>query len=83
MILYISHVGFDFGAQINWTSDMNGQMEQNFPFIPIFWNFRATLHGTLYSKISEQNSRKCLFHSLPHPEFHPEWRALFILSLSF
>ena len=54
----------------------NGRMERNFPVIPIFRNFRPTSRGT--PKISEWNSGKCLFHSLPNPEF-PEflvqWKA--------
>ena len=54
----------------------NGRMEQNFPVIPIFRNFRPTSRGT--PKISEWNSGKCLFHSLPYPEFPEflvEWKA--------
>ena len=54
----------------------NGRMERNFPVIPILRNFRPTSRGT--PKISEWNSGKCLFHSLPNPEF-PEflvkWKA--------
>ena len=51
-------------------------MEQNFPVILIFRNFRPTSRGT--PKISESNSGKCLFHSLPHqefPEFLVEWKV--------
>ena len=48
-------------------------MERNFPVIPIFRNFRPTSRGT--PKISEWNSGKCLFHSLPNPEFLVEWKA--------
>ena len=54
----------------------NGRMERNFPVIPIFRNFRPTSRGT--PKISEWNSGKCLFHSLPNPEFPEflvEWKA--------
>ena len=54
----------------------NGRMERNFPVIPIFRNFRPTSWGT--PKISEWNSGKCLFHSLPNPEFPEflvEWKA--------
>ena len=54
----------------------NGRMEWNFPVIPIFWNFRPTSRGT--PKILEWNSGKCLFHSLPNPEFPEflvEWKA--------
>ena len=51
-------------------------MERNFPVIPIFRNFRPTSRGT--PKISEWNSGKCLFHSLPNPEFPEflvEWKV--------
>ena len=54
----------------------NGRMEQNFLVIPILRNFRLTSRGT--PKISEWNSGKCLFHSLPNPEFPEflvEWKA--------
>ena len=54
----------------------NGRMERNFPVIPILRNFRPTSRGT--PKISEWNSGKCLFHSLPNrefPEFLVEWKA--------
>ena len=54
----------------------NGWMERNFLVIPILWNFRPTSRGT--PKISEWNSGKCLFHSLPNPEFLEflvEWKA--------
>ena len=48
--------------------ERNGRMERNFPVIPTFRNFRPTSRGT--PKISEWNTGKCLFHSLPNPEFH-------------
>ena len=51
-------------------------MERNFLVIPILRNFRPTSRGT--PKISEWNSGKCLFHSLPNPEFPEflvEWKA--------
>ena len=54
----------------------NGRMERNFPVIPILRNFRPTSRGT--PKISKWNSGKCLFHSLPNPEFPEflvEWKA--------
>ena len=54
----------------------NGRMERNFPVIPILRNFGPTSRGT--PKISEWNSRKRLFHSLPNPEFLEflvEWKA--------
>ena len=57
----------------------NGRMERNFPVIPIFRNFRPTSRGT--PKISEWNSGKCLFHSLPNPEFPEflvEWKAPYV-----
>ena len=72
-----SHVEFDFRALRNWARALrNGRMERNFPVIPIFRNFRPTSRGT--PKISEWNSGKCLFHSLPNPEFPEflvEWKA--------
>ena len=54
-------------------------MEQYFPVSPIFRNFRPTSRGT--PKISEWNSGKCLFHSLPNaefPEFLVEWKTPFV-----
>ena len=49
------------------------EWNRNFPVIPIFRNFRPTSRGT--PKISGWNLGKCLFHSLPHPEFLFEWKA--------
>ena len=66
--LRISHGEFRFPG-----SEKLGP-ERNFP---IFRNFRPTSRGT--PKISEWNSGKCLFHSLPNtrfPEFLVEWKAL-------
>ena len=60
----------------------NGRMERNFPVIPIFRNFRPISWGT--PKISEWKLGKCLFHSLPHPEFSEvlvEWEAAPPISL--
>lgn len=57
-------------------------MERNFPVIPIFRNFRPTSRRT--PKISEWNSGKCMFHSLPHPEFPDFGRmesALYLLQI--
>ena len=74
--LRISHVEFRFPGSEKLGPSRNGRMERNFPVIPIFWNFRPTSRGT--SKISQWNSGKCLFHSLPNPgfpEFLVEWRA--------
>ena len=54
----------------------NGGMERNFPVIPIFRNCKPTSRGI--PKISEWNSGKCLFQSLPNPEFPEflvEWKA--------
>ena len=74
--LRTSHVEFRFPVSENLGTSSNGRMEQNFPVIPIFRNFRPTSRGT--PKISEWNSGKCLFHSLPNPEFTEflvEWKA--------
>jgi len=65
--LRISHVEFRFPGSEKLGPSRNGRMEQNFQVIPIFRNFRPTSRGT--PKISEWNSGKCLFHSLPNPEF--------------
>ena len=65
-----------FPGSENLGTSRNGRMERNFPVIPIFRNFRPTSRGT--PKISEWNSGKCLFHSLPNPEFPEflvEWKA--------
>ena len=55
----------------------NRRMERNFAVIQIFRNFRPTTRGT--PKISERNSGKCLFHSLPLPEF-PEFLVEYMAS---
>ena len=49
--LMISHVEFRFPVSANLGPSRNGRMEQNFPVIPIFGNFRPTSRGT--PKISE------------------------------
>ena len=75
-ILRISHVEFRFPGSEKPGPSRNGRMERNFPVIPIFRNFRPTSRGT--PKISEWNSGKFLFHSLPNPEFPEflvEWKA--------
>ena len=80
--LRTSHVEFRFPVSENLGTSRNGRMEQNFPVIPIFRNFRPTSRGT--PKISEWNSGKCLFHSLPNPgfpEFLVEWKAPTIFGL--
>ena len=74
--LRISHVEFWFPGSENLGPSRNGRMERNFPVIPILRNFRPTSRGT--PKISEWNSGKCVFHSLPNPEFPEflvEWKA--------
>ena len=74
--LRISHVEFRFPGSQKLGPSRNGRMERNFPVIPIFRNFRPTSRGT--PKISELNSGKCLFHSLPSagiPEFLVKWKA--------
>ena len=70
--LRISHVEFRFLGLEKLGPSRNGRMEWNFPVILIFRNFtcRPTSQGT--PRISEWNSGKCLFHSLPNPEF-PEF----------
>ena len=74
--LRISHVEFWFPGSEKLGPSRNGRMERNFPVIPILRNFRPTSRGT--TQISEWNYGKCLFHSLPNPEF-PEflvkWKA--------
>ena len=49
--LRTSDVEFRFPVSENLGTSRNGRMEQNFPVIPIFRNFRPTSRGT--SKISE------------------------------
>ena len=74
--LRISNVEFRFPGSEKLGPSRNGGMERNFPVIPIFRNFRPTSRGT--PKISEWNSGKCLFHSLPNPgfpEFLVAWKA--------
>ena len=74
--LRISHLEFRFPGSEKLGPSRNGRMERNFPVITIFRNFRPTSRGT--PKISEWNSGKCLFHSLPNlefPEFLVEWKA--------
>ena len=82
--LRISHVKFPGSEKLG--PSRNGRIERNFPVIPIFRNFRPSSRGT--SKISEWNSGKGLFHSLPNPEFAEflvEWKAptMFSISRSF
>ena len=74
--LRISHVEFWFPGSEKLGPSRNGRMERNFPVIPILRNFRPTSRGT--TQISEWNYGKCLFHSLPNPEFLEflvEWKA--------
>ena len=74
--LRISHVEFRFPGSEKLGPSGDGRMERNFPVIPIFRTSRPTSQGT--PKISKRNSGKCLFHSLPSPEFPEflvEWKV--------
>ena len=44
--LRTSHVEFRFPVSENLGPSRNGRLEQNFPVIPIFRNFRPTSRGT-------------------------------------
>ena len=77
--LRISHVEFRLPGSEKLGPSRNGRLERNCPVTPIFRNFRPTSRGK--PKISEWNSGKCLFHSLPNPEFPEflvEWKASFV-----
>ena len=64
--LRISHVEFRFPGSEKLGPIRNGRMEQNFPVIPIFPNFRPNSRGT--PKISGMKFRKMSVPFAPQPE---------------